>query len=124
MNRTFQLSKAQRVSDNKYGSPSSRTMNTDNRILSIAAFALFISGVVSPFFPRVFGSDDVAVIFGIIATVLALILGLLGRSFLLGKVAAIGALIVCVIGTINYIRFRSDSGAAELRMRPPHTDRQ
>jgi hypothetical protein len=98
-------------------------MNTDKRILSIAAFALFICAVVAPFFPRVFGSDDVAVIFALLATVLALILGFLGRSFLLGKVAAIGALIVCVIGTINYVRFRSDSGAAELRMRMDHAER-
>jgi uncharacterized membrane protein len=93
-------------------------MNTDKRILSITAFALFICGVVAPFVPGAFGfgSEDLAVDFAMIATVLALILGFVGRIFLLGKVAAIGALIVCVIGTINYIRFRSDAGADELRM--------
>lgn len=92
-------------------------MKTDKRVLSITAFTLFICGIIAPFIPGVFGSDDVAIIFGIIATIHALILGILGRSFLLGKVAAIGALIVCVIGTFNYIRFRSDAGASELRMR-------
>jgi hypothetical protein len=92
-------------------------MNTDKRILSITAFVLFICGLVTPLVQGVFSSEDVAIIFAIVATVLALILGILGRSFFLGKVAAVGALIVCVIGTINYIRFRSDdTGAAELRM--------
>ena len=91
-------------------------MNTDKRILSITAFTLFICGMVAPFVPTAFGSEDIAVVFTIVATVLALILGILGRIFLLGKVAALGALIVCVIGTINYIRFRSDAGADELRM--------
>ena len=91
-------------------------MNTDKRILSTTAFALFICGVVAPFVPRIFGSEDIAVVFAIVGMVLALILGILGRIFLLGKVAAVGALIVCVIGTINYIRFHSDAGADELRM--------
>ena len=91
-------------------------MNTDKRILSVTAFALFVCGIIAPFLPRVFGSDDVAVIFAIIATILALIFGVLSRTFLLGRVAMIGALIVCVIGTINLVRFHSDEGAARMRM--------
>lgn len=91
-------------------------MKTDKRILSITAFALFISGIVAPFVGGLFGSEDAAVIYAIISTVLALVLGLLGRSFLLGKVAWIGALIMCVVGTVNYILYRSGSKAAELRM--------
>jgi hypothetical protein len=86
--------------------------------LSITAFALFISGIIAPFVLAVFGLGEVAAIFGIIATVLALIHGILGRSFLLGKVAAIGALIVfCVIGTISYLRFRAAAGAADAELR-------
>jgi uncharacterized protein YacL len=90
-------------------------MNTDKRILSITAFGLFVCGVIAPFFSRVFGSDDVAVIFAIIAMILALIFGILGRTFLLGKVAMIGALVACLICTINFIRFRSDENAARIK---------
>jgi uncharacterized membrane protein len=93
-------------------------MKIDKRILSIVAFFMFISGIVAPFAPRIFGSDDIAVIFAIVAMSLALIFGVLGRSFLLGKVATIGALIVCVIGTINYVGFRlsANSTASQMQM--------
>jgi hypothetical protein len=91
-------------------------VNLDRRILSVTAFALFVCGVFAPFVPRFFGSGGLAFVFAIVSMSLALILGILGRIFLLGKVAAIGALIVCVIGTINYICFRYHADAAELRM--------
>jgi hypothetical protein len=90
-------------------------MNLDKRILSITAFALFIGGVVAPFVPTVFGSDDIAVAFAIVMTILALILGFLGRSFLLGKVGMIGALVVCLIGGINYVLFRMDAAKTRAR---------
>jgi hypothetical protein len=95
-------------------------MNTDRRILSITAFAMFILGIIAPFLGQILGMEDLAVIFTLVAMVMALVLGIFGRSFVLGKVAMIGALVVCVLGTIlstiNYIRFNSDKRAAELQM--------
>jgi hypothetical protein len=92
-------------------------MQTDKRILSIAAFALLLVGVFAPLMPRFFPSGDVAVIAGIAAIVLALLFGFIGRDFLLGRVAAIGALILCLVGGVNYVGFTFGKKSAEARMK-------
>jgi hypothetical protein len=83
-------------------------MELDKRILSISAFALLILGVLPPFVPRIFGSGELGLVFAILATVLALVFGFLGRKFLLGKVAVVGVVVVFIISTTIYI-MRSSS---------------
>ena len=73
------------------------TEKRDDRVLSLTAFILFLAG----FFLPLFGF----IIIGCSALLLALLFGLLSWRRRLGKIAAIGAGVTCLIGVINLIRF-------------------
>jgi len=92
-------------------------MNNQKKILPVVAFVLFLTGIVLPFVSRSFASSSAPVALAVVASILSLILGLNTHSFLLGRIAWVGALVVCVLGTINAIRFFSGSGESELRTR-------
>ena len=56
---------------------------------------------------------DEGLYFAIGAEILAIVFGLLSWRARLSKVAVTGALILFTLGTVNYIRFMSDSRADE-----------
>ena len=79
-----------------------------SRVLSRSAFILFIVGVFLPLFRVAFRGVDItstAIFIGVAAEILALVFGIMSRRSQLGKVAAIGAAIVCLIGGVNLVRF-------------------
>ena len=73
------------------------TEKRDDRVLSLTAFILFLVGFFLPLFGTIY--------IGCGAVLLALIFGLPSWRRRLGKIAAIGAGVICVIGIINLIRF-------------------
>ena len=80
----------------------------DNRVLSLTAFILFIVGVFLPIFRVTFRGVDISsatILIAVGAEILALVFGLISWKRRLGKVAAIGAAIICLLGTVNLIRF-------------------
>lgn len=93
-------------------------MKTDRRVLSIVGFAFLITAIVAPFVGWILISDDGAIVYAVVATLLGLVFGYLGRSFLLGKVALIGSLILIVLGAVNYVRFLYYRGVRPL---PAHS---
>ncbi len=70
--------------------------HADDRIFSILALGLLITGLLGPFIIAAFSNDDLAIGFGVIATLLALLFGILGWKQRMAKVAVItiGFLIV------------------------------
>jgi len=69
----------------------------DDHVLSLTAFILFLAGLFLPLIGLIF--------IGCGAVLLALVFGLMSWRRRLGKIAAIGAGMICVIGIINLIRF-------------------
>ena len=93
-----------------------RFMNTNaiatdkraNPTLALTAFVLFVVGVVLPLLRVTFRGTDISAITILIAVgaeIVALILGCISWRRRLGKIAAVGAAIVCVLGIVNLVRF-------------------
>lgn len=94
-------------------------MKRHKRIISIVAFVFLLAAIALPFRAAIHESSasDALITLAIIALVLAIVFGFLGRCFLLGRIAWIGALILCMIGAVNYVRFRSAADESETRLR-------
>jgi hypothetical protein len=78
------------------------------RGLSVAAFVLFIIGIFLPFLRVTFRDTNLSsvMIFSAVgAEILALAFGAISSRWRLGKIAFIGAGIVCLLGIVNLIRF-------------------
>jgi hypothetical protein len=76
----------------------------DKRILAYLALALLICGLLGPFVIALLGSRELALGFGVVAEVLALIFGALSYSERIGKiVTAIGSVLALAALTITIV---------------------
>jgi hypothetical protein len=75
--------------------------------LSRAAFGQFLLGFLLPFVSLSFRKPDGLIFAACAASILAVIFGALSWRCRLGKIAATGAGLVCVLGLVNLIRFFS-----------------
>ena len=84
-----------------------RTDNRDDRALSLAAFVLFLAGFFLPILCWAFRLPDPLLFAACGAELLALVFGVMTWRRRLGKIAAIGAAIFCLLGVTNLILFYS-----------------
>ena len=76
---------------------------TSKRTFGHIALALFIIGLLLPFLIAAISSVDLAMGFGVVSEILALIFGILGWQTKTGKVAVIGFIVLILFTGINYI---------------------
>lgn len=88
----------------------------DHRFLARTALILFIAGITIPFLIAIFASDEIAMGFGLVSEVLALILGALSWRHRLGKVTVVGVSVLLALSGINYVLFLKAGSAAKKRM--------
>jgi hypothetical protein len=79
--------------------------NNDKTFLARAALILFIAGITMPFIIAIFASESIAIGFGLVTEVLALILGVISWKHLFGKIVSIGVCILIAISGVQYIAF-------------------
>ena len=93
-------------------------MDTDDkRVLARTALVLFVVGLTVPFLIALFASEDVAIGFGIISELLALILGILSWKHTFGKIAVVGVSVLLALAGTNYAFYLSARSDAEQQMR-------
>ena len=83
-------------------------ISTDKRdgwALSLAAFILFLAGLLLPFVSMAGRPPDGFLIAAPAAMILALIFGAMTWRQRLGKIATIGATVLCLLSVINAVRF-------------------
>jgi hypothetical protein len=85
-----------------------QTISEKRHALSVVAFVLFVIGIFLPFLRVTFRDTNIssiAIFSGVAAEILALIFGAISSRSRLGKIAFIGAGIVCLLGVVNLVRF-------------------
>lgn len=93
-------------------------MDTDRRILSVAAFMLLVVGILAPFVPELLGGtyNGSVIAFALLSLLLSLIFGILSRRFLLGRVAAVMATVAIIAPAVNYYQFHQRREATRREM--------
>ena len=81
------------------------TDKRDSWALSFTAFILFLVGLFLPFISMAVRRPDALLIAAAAAMILALIFGIMTWRQRLGKIATIGAAVLCLISVINLILF-------------------
>ena len=88
----------------------------DKAFLAKTALILFILGLTIPFIIAIFASDEIAMEFGVVSEVLALVLGILSWRHFFGKVTTIGVGILMALSVVNYVAFQNKRANAETEM--------
>ena len=79
-------------------------MNTtdDKKLIARWALALFILGLLVPVIICLFAPFEVAAVFGVLAEVLALVLGIIGWRELCGKIATLGVVVLIAWSGVTF----------------------
>ena len=91
-------------------------MNKDKRIFALVSLGLFPTACLAPFIIAASGRDDLAVPFGVVAGLLALLFGALGWSDRLGRTVTVALLLLLVVGgggIVTIHALRSQRATAE-----------
>ena len=80
---------------------------TDGKFLSRISITLFTIGLLVPFIIGNFSSLEIAIGFGVVCEVLALVFGLLTWNQKLGKISTIGVSVLMLISAFNFVIFSS-----------------
>ena len=86
-------------------------MNNDKRIFALVSLGLLLAALLVPFFIAAGGRDDLAVGFGVVAGVLALLFGALSWSDRIGRAVTTALLLMLAVGAVGMaalaaVRFR------------------
>jgi phosphate/sulfate permease len=93
-------------------------MNNDKRIFALLSLGLLVTALLVPFVIAALGRDDLAVGFGVVAGLLALLFGVFSWSERIGKTVAIAVLSLLVVGgagMVVFSRIRAQHMRAEMR---------
>ncbi len=82
-------------------------MNNDKRLFALLALGLFLTACLAPFIIAVFRRDDLAIPFGVVAGLLALLFGVLGWSERLGRTVVVTLLLLLLVGGGGIVALRS-----------------
>ena len=85
--------------------------NDSGKLFGNLALVLLVAGLLVPFIIAAFASEQLAMGFGVVAVILALVFGVLGWKHKPGKVSVIGVAIVLLwgLGTcVLYVRTKHD----------------
>ncbi len=77
----------------------------DKTFLARTALVLFVVGLTIPFLIAIFASEDIAMWFGAISELLALVLGILSWKHTFGKIATVGVSILIALSGFQYIAY-------------------
>ena len=73
-------------------------MNNDKRIFALVSLGLLLMALLVPFSIAASGRDDLAVGFGVVAGLLALLFGALSWSDRIGRTVTVALLLLLVVG--------------------------
>jgi hypothetical protein len=79
-------------------SPSHTIMSNDQRIFALVSLGLFLAALLVPFIIFMNGRAALAVAFGAIAGLLAVMFGVLSWSDLIGRTVTIAQLVILIVG--------------------------
>ena len=87
--------------------------NKDNIFLAKAALILFLGGITIPFLIAIFTDVEIAIGFGVISELLALIIRLISWKHTFGKIAAIGVGSLLFLSGINFVIYTKANARAD-----------
>ena len=79
----------------------------DKNFLARLSLILFVIGITSPFLLMILTREDVAMGFGVVTEILALVFGVISWKHRFGKIAVIGVCILIAISGVRYIAYLS-----------------
>lgn len=82
-------------------------MNNDKRLFALLSLGLFLTACLAPFVIAVFRRDDLAILFGVVAGLLALLFGALGWSERLGRTVVVTLLLLLLVGGGGIVGIRT-----------------
>ena len=91
--------------------------SSDKKFLARLALILFVCGLTIPFIITIFADESIAMGFGVVAEVLALILGVLSWKHIFGKVVTVGVVILMALAGGQYIGYLNLKANVEDEMR-------
>jgi len=90
--------------------------NDSGKIFGNLALGLLVAGLLVPFIIAVFASEQLAMGFGVVAVVLALLFGILGWKHRTGKVVVIITAALVVLAAVNFTLYFGSGKSSESEM--------
>lgn len=78
-------------------------MNNDKRIFALVSLGLLLAALLVPFLIAAFGRDDLAIGFGAVAGLLALLFGALSWSDRIGRTVTVTMLLLLLAGGVGLV---------------------
>jgi hypothetical protein len=90
--------------------------NDSGKLFGNLALGLLVAGLLVPFIIAAFASEQLAMGFGVVAMILALVFGIVGWQHKTGKVVVVTTAVLVVLAAVNFTLYFRVRKAAESEM--------